>query len=167
MDDQVMRALQKWPGVPAVYGWLRLDARGNWWLDQSRIHHSGLRDFIARNYAADPDGCHYFQNGPQRVYVALDAGPYVVHLTAAGALIDQTAQQWGQHPLQGWQDEAGQVWLAERGRLSSLDDRSLAQLDVLDTEPPSLILAGQLVLLPMVASSELLQQFNVNPLPTP
>ncbi|NLR75486.1 DUF2946 family protein [Leeia aquatica] len=167
MDDQVKRALQRWPGVPAVYGWLRLDARGDWWLDNTRVRHPGLRDFIGRNYAAAADGCHYFQNGPQRVYIELDAAPYVLHLTTAGELHDHTGLRWGQHPLQGWRDEAGQVWLLEQGRLAILDDRSLAQLDILDTEPPQLTLAGQHVLLPLVASRELLQQFNVNPLPTP
>ncbi len=40
----------------------------------SLIEHAGLRDFIQRNYAADADGAWYFQNGPQRVYVELEAG---------------------------------------------------------------------------------------------
>ena len=28
LDEQVRRAMQKWPQVPAVYGWLRLSRRG-------------------------------------------------------------------------------------------------------------------------------------------
>ncbi|MCZ7563234.1 MAG: DUF2946 family protein [Burkholderiales bacterium] len=24
--------MQKWPNVPNVFGWLRLDPRGNWWI---------------------------------------------------------------------------------------------------------------------------------------
>ena len=30
MDEIVARAMQKWPDVPNVYRWLRLDRRGNW-----------------------------------------------------------------------------------------------------------------------------------------
>ncbi|HET8728586.1 MAG TPA: DUF2946 family protein, partial [Alphaproteobacteria bacterium] len=30
MDESVLRAMTKWPNVPAVYGWLQLDQRGNW-----------------------------------------------------------------------------------------------------------------------------------------
>ena len=32
MDDIVKQAMAKWPNVPACWGWLGLDARGNWWL---------------------------------------------------------------------------------------------------------------------------------------
>ncbi len=30
MEDWVYRALEKWPNVPHLYGWLRLDRRGRW-----------------------------------------------------------------------------------------------------------------------------------------
>ena len=30
MDDIVKQAMAKWPNVPHCYGWLGLDARGNW-----------------------------------------------------------------------------------------------------------------------------------------
>ena len=56
---------------PAVYGWLSLDRRGNWLIKGERDRErSALREFIARNYQADERGRWYFQNGPQRVYVA-------------------------------------------------------------------------------------------------
>ena len=29
MDESVIRALAKWPNVPAVYGWLSLSRRGD------------------------------------------------------------------------------------------------------------------------------------------
>ena len=32
MDDIVKQALAKWPNVPHCYGWLGLDARGNWYM---------------------------------------------------------------------------------------------------------------------------------------
>ena len=52
MDEVVARSLAKWPNVPAVYGWLALDRRGNWLIKGERIGNAALREFIARNYAA-------------------------------------------------------------------------------------------------------------------
>lgn len=95
MDDIVKQAMAKWPNVPACWGWLGLDARGNWWLRDaqaqasggfasgepgakgSRVEHEKLAQFIARNYLADARGCWYFQNGPQQVFVELEATPWI------------------------------------------------------------------------------------------
>ena len=98
MDDIVKAALKKWPNVPACRGWLALDARGNWYMRDervqaagpfprikgSRIDHEKLREFIGRNYLSDEDGAWYFQNGPQRVYVELEAAPWVWRLATEG-----------------------------------------------------------------------------------
>jgi hypothetical protein len=95
MDDIVRQAIAKWPNVPDCYGWLGLDARGNWYMrdDQAQaagpfaggtvaskgslLKHDKLIDFIARNYESDKAGRWFFQNGPQRVYVELEATPLV------------------------------------------------------------------------------------------
>ena len=95
MDDIVKQALAKWPNVPHCYGWLGLDARGNWYMRDDRIQatgpfadgtpqskgsllkHEKLIDFIQRNYETDDRGQWFFQNGPQRVYVELEAAPFV------------------------------------------------------------------------------------------
>ena len=79
MDEIVARSLAKWPNVPAVYGWLELDRRGNWLIKGERIGNAALREFIGRNYEADERGRWFFQNGPQRVYVTLGYTPLVVH----------------------------------------------------------------------------------------
>ncbi len=89
MDEIVLRSMLKWPDVPAVYGWLSLDRRGNWMIKTvagrfERIAHAAVREFIGRNYASDPEGRWYFQNGPQRVFVALDCTPWVYRLDDAG-----------------------------------------------------------------------------------
>jgi hypothetical protein len=89
MDEIVLRSMLKWPDVPAVYGWLSLDRRGNWMIKTvagrfERIAHAAVREFIGRNYAADPEGRWYFQNGPQRVFVTLDYTPWVYRLDDAG-----------------------------------------------------------------------------------
>ena len=85
MDETVKKAMQKWPNVPNVFGWLRLDRRGNWLLQVApqrfeRIGNAGLIEFIGRNYERDEQGRWYFQNGPQRVFVGLDYAPYVYRL---------------------------------------------------------------------------------------
>ncbi|KNZ33328.1 MAG: hypothetical protein AD742_07010 [Methylibium sp. NZG] len=101
MDDIVKAALKKWPTVPHCYGWLALDARGDWYMRDdrtqaagpfpqvkgSRIVHDKLREFIQRNYEHDERGGWFFQNGPQRVYVELEAAPWVwrLHAAASGA----------------------------------------------------------------------------------
>jgi hypothetical protein len=124
MDAIVEAALRKWPKVPHCYGWLALDARGNWYMRDeriqaagpfprvkgSRIEHDKLREFIHRNYAADADGAWFFQNGPQRVYVELEAAPWVWRLQSAEGGI-QVCSHTGQAT------EALQCWLDENGRL--------------------------------------------------
>jgi hypothetical protein len=98
MDDIVRQAIAKWPNVPHCYGWLGLDARGNWYMRDDRaqaegpfaaadggtpqsrgslLKHDKLIDFIQRNYEHDAHGQWFFQNGPQRVYVELEATPFV------------------------------------------------------------------------------------------
>src|SRR3954470_11953753 len=83
MDDIVRQAIAKWPNVPHCWGWLGLDARGNWYMRDGRaqaagplppsrgavLRHEKLVDFIQRNYDAAELGRWFFQNGPQRVYV--------------------------------------------------------------------------------------------------
>jgi len=77
VDESVIRAVAKWPNVPAVYGWLSLDRRGQWLIKGDRISNPLVTAFIGRNYASDLDGRWFFQNGPQRVYVRLDYTPFV------------------------------------------------------------------------------------------
>jgi hypothetical protein len=41
MDDIVKQAIAKWPNVPDCYGWLALDARGNWYLRDDAAQAAG------------------------------------------------------------------------------------------------------------------------------
>jgi len=41
MDDIVRQALAKWPNVPDCYGWLGLDARGNWFMRDDSVQAHG------------------------------------------------------------------------------------------------------------------------------
>lgn len=74
--------MAKWPNVPAVYGWLALDRRGNWLIKRETIGNAALNAFISRNYMRDDAGRWFFQNGPQRVFVDLDYTPYVYRVSS-------------------------------------------------------------------------------------
>ena len=122
MDDIVARSLARWPDVPAVYGWLSLDRRGNWRIKGQKIGNAALREFISRNYQDDERGRWYFQNGPQRVYVSLAYTPLVVRYEG-DALVDHCGR-----PFRGeafYQDEEGSVLIAGEGQVALLDDRDL------------------------------------------
>ena len=104
MDDIVKQAMAKWPNVPHCYGWLGLDARGNWYMRDDRtqargsfaagvpgakgslLQHAKLIEFIQRNYDHDACGQWYFQNGPQRVYVELESTPWVWRVADDGSV---------------------------------------------------------------------------------
>jgi len=106
MDDIVRQAIAKWPNVPHCYGWLGLDARGGWYMRDDRVQaagpfarnkgsllkHEKLLDFIHRNYESDDRGCWFFQNGPQRVYVELEAAPWVWRLDANGGVTSHSGR---------------------------------------------------------------------------
>src|SRR6187397_711061 len=123
MDDAVLRSMAKWPNVPDVYGWLSLDRRGNWLLKGERIGNAALREFISRNYQPDARGCWYFQNGPQRVFVALAYTPLVLHFEGE-TLLDHCGRPFS--PGQAFIDEEGSVLMAGKAGAGLLDDRDLA-----------------------------------------
>ena len=130
MDEIVARSLAKWPNVPAVYGWLELDRRGNWLIRSThgatprfeRIRNAALREFIGRNYEADERGRWFFQNGPQRVFVKLAYTPLVVHYEGE-RLVDHCGRPFTSR--QAYQDDEGSVLLEGNGAIALLDDRDL------------------------------------------
>jgi hypothetical protein len=122
MDEIVVRSLAKWPNVPAVYGWLDLDRRGNWLIKGERIGNVALREFIARNYAVDARGCWFFQNGPQRVFVRLAYTPFVMHYQGE-ALFDHCGRPI--EALETLLDDEGSVLVRGPHGIGLLDDRDL------------------------------------------
>lgn len=115
MDESVRKAMAKWPNVPALYGWLRLDATGRWYLKGEVITHRGLIDFIGRNYQADGHGRWYFQNGPQRGYVTLDYTPWILHVDSDGALRTHTGARVGPGASAAIDDQGNLLIATERG----------------------------------------------------
>ncbi len=96
--------MARWPGVPDVYGWLTLDARGNFRIRTGgpgaeprfeTVANRQLIAFIGRNYQSDAHGRWFFQNGPQRVFVRLAATPWVYRFDAAGAIVSHTGAPAG------------------------------------------------------------------------
>ena len=139
MDDIVKAALLKWPNVPHCYRWLALDARGDWYMRDdriqaagpfphvkgSRIAHGKLLAFIHRNYAHDDEGAWFFQNGPQRVYVELEAAPFVWRMDAAPG--------WPVVAHTGQPARVRGAWLDEHGRLFLDTDLGFGLVHTLDT----------------------------------
>jgi len=136
MDEIVKQAMAKWPNVPHCYGWLALDARGHWRMRDERAQHFNLPGdklsnpalvgFINRNYAQDERGCWYFQNGPQRVYLELEATPYIVRTDPVQGWLLQTGEAFGAIDEAGL-TEAGELILRSGERVAQLDDRDGAQ----------------------------------------
>lgn len=157
LDEQVRRAMRKWPQVPAVYGWLRLGRRGQWFLvDRGRADFDEARDgagspitsppiidFIGRNYESDANGAWYWQNGPQRAYVTLELAPLVLRV-----LGESPAQRLVTHT--GWPvsevrraacDLDGNLFLQTDLGPAVVDDRDIGQLALRERSGGTLELA--------------------------
>jgi hypothetical protein len=128
MDEIVARAIAKWPNVPAVYGWLSLDRRGNWAIKGERIRNPLIAEFIARNYAHDERGRWFFQNGPQRVFVQLAYTPLVYRTRNGGglALLSHTGQR-AEQVRQAWLDDHGRLLIETELGIGVLHDRDLPE----------------------------------------
>lgn len=173
MDDIVKAAMAKWPHVPDCRGWLALDARGDWYMRDaatqaagafpvakgSRIDHAQLKAFIGRNYAADAHGQWYFQNGPQCVYVELEAAPWVWRVDTGHALVSHT----------GAPAHYRSAWLDERGRLFLDTDLGLGLVHSLDMGTAADALEAGAWPLHEAPFAELPQRFGyrLRPLPPP
>ena len=122
MDEQVLRSLIKWPNIPHCFGWLALDRRGQWRMRDefaqanklagSVIQHAALNEFISRNYACDSLGRYFFQNGPQRVFITLDATPWIARIIPSESgpqLLTQCGTQI--KPQGALSDEKGNIYI--------------------------------------------------------
>ena len=128
MDDLVLRGMAKWPNVPAVYGWLSLDRRGNWLIKGERISNSLVTEFIGRNYARDERGCWYFQNGPQRVFLDLDYAPLVYRIGSPQGAPLAIESHSGKQVVKlagAWLDECGTMLLETEHGIGTVHDRDL------------------------------------------
>jgi hypothetical protein len=151
IDELVERAMQRWPDVPAMYGWLRLDRRGRWLLvdrgrpgfDEARdgagseITSPPIIDFIGRNYLADAQGRWFWQNGPQRVFVDLDLAPLVLRVLGEGErtrLVTHTGYPVGE-VSNLWLDRDGNLFAQTEAGPGVIHDLDLATLEMADGGP--------------------------------
>ena len=112
MDDWVLKALQRWPNVPALFGWLGLDRRGRWLIQGGTITHPRIVQTMNRNYAADEHGRWHFQNGPQRGYIKLESTPFILFVAEDQiSLVTHTGQPV-ERVTHAHLDEEGAVVLA-------------------------------------------------------
>lgn len=127
MDQSVIDAMEKWPNVPAAYGWLSLNQAGQWRFHPNGAYQRGavgesitnpqLIEFIGRNYMADEQGRWFFQNGPQRVFIGLDYAPWVAYLDESLQLRKQNNT-----PIR----HVSHWYLDEEGHLYAMSDEGLA-----------------------------------------
>lgn len=149
MDEQVLRSLIKWPNVPHCFGWLALDRRGQWrmrdefaqanQLAGSVIQHVALNEFIARNYACDSLGRYFFQNGPQRVFITLDATPFVARIIPSESgpqLLTQCGTEI--QPQGALSDEKGNIYIT--GNITQSVSDQIDGTVFIRTESPSVAL---------------------------
>ncbi|WP_114972244.1 DUF2946 family protein [Rhodoferax ferrireducens] len=173
MDDIVRQALAKWPNVPDCYGWLGLDARGNWFMRDDRVQaqgpfaggtaqskgsqlkHEKLIDFIQRNYEPDAQGQWYFQNGPQRVYVELEATPLIWRVDADFSIQDHA----------GRAARVQRCLLDEQGRLYLEADTGLGLVHTMDMNQAADAVEQGLWVTQDVVAADLPQRFNYVPSP--
>lgn len=193
MDDIVKQAMAKWPNVPHCYGWLALDARGGWRMRDEAAQQAGsagdkltnaaLVAFINRNYQHDERGNWYFQNGPQRVYVNLEATPFIARTDPQQGLVVQTGKALTEVE-RVYLSDAGAVLFEAGDVLAQLDDRDVAQvlgqlqldgrtasdeavMTWLENGSGELVLPlnGKTLAVERVVAGELAQRFGFNQLP--
>jgi hypothetical protein len=133
-DEDVLRAIAKWPNVPACYGWLKLDRRGFWLIKGARITHARAVGFLNRNYAHDADGAWFVQNGPQRVYCELAYTPWIYRLDGQDLLVTHTGLA-APDVLNVYVDEQGNVLLESEHGIGLLDDRDIVRFAQLLSVP--------------------------------
>lgn len=143
VDDLVEKALARWPNVPAIAGWLKLNTQGEWLLtgpvpEGLTISNPRILNFMARNYGCEPDGRYYFQNGPQKAYVHLAYTPWVyrIHPLEQGDLMLSTHTGLLDWPVNMFQDEQGRVLIQGQSGIGLLhsNDMDLLAAGLLDME---------------------------------
>jgi hypothetical protein len=120
--------------VPDCYGWLALDARGQWRLRGELVVHPGLIAFLNAHYTRDEHGRWLVQNGPQRVFVELDAAPLILRLHPDGSVLTHAGKPvTPAAPL--LMDADGNAFMASCGGAGMIDDRDLAGFAAALTKP--------------------------------
>jgi Protein of unknown function (DUF2946) len=124
VEAWALRAMQRWPNVPALFGWLGLDRRGRWLIKGETISRPQIIDTINRNYEPDEHGRWFFQNGPQRGYIALEYAPLILRLEGDDVLVTHTGSRV-EKPRAAFMDEEGALLIATEHGPGVLADSDL------------------------------------------
>ena len=117
----------KWPDVPECSGWLQLDRRGNWRMNDEIVHHTRACQFLSRHYRGDAKGRWYVQNGPQKVLVELEYTPWVYRYHDSSGFSTHTGV--GVERLKAvYVDDDGNLLLLTELGPGVVDDRDLGSL---------------------------------------
>jgi hypothetical protein len=150
MDEQVLRSLIKWPNVPDCFGWLALDRRWQWrmrdeFTQQNKlpgqvITHRALNEFISRNYVCDSLGRYFFQNGPQRVFITLDATPWIARITPSVNGLELLTQC--NNPIEAsgaLSDEKGNIFIFGKVNQLTYEEKNKEQFSNQDCQTVALL----------------------------
>ena len=76
------------------------------------ITHLALNEFISRNYVCDHLGRYFFQNGPQRVFITLDATPWIARIIPSAEGLQLITQCHSSiEPSGALSDENGNIYI--------------------------------------------------------
>lgn len=164
-----------WPDIPACYGWLSLDRRGQWRLKGERVLHPGFVAYLNRHYGAGDAGAWVVRNGPQTVFVRLDYTPIVWRLMPDGMLVTHTGVDGG-FPTAAWLDQEGNILLEGGMGIGLLDDRDLAGFlaECVDaragapvTDPDNQDLTWRTLVIRRISAASVPGRFGFDPDPQP
>jgi hypothetical protein len=104
------------------------------------ITHTVLNEFISRNYACDSLGRYFFQNGPQRVFVTLDATPWVVHITPSDGGLELLTQCNTTIEANGaLSDESGNIYILGKLKQPTYKEKNAKQFFTEDCQTVALL----------------------------
>ena len=168
--------------------------RGNWLVKSratrdgapvfERISNRAVTEFIGRNYGRDADNRWYFQNGPQRVFVALDYTPWVYRLADVGSGFLAHAGAAPRKIAAAFLDESGSLLLESELGIGVLLDRDLAAVierlsdergrpieslleEIARGDETRIVLQGKTVPVASVRAADVPRRFGFVPHPAP
>ena len=128
-SEYLKRVMKKWPNVPKVFGWLKLNRKGEWLIKDQSISHRRLKKFLDGHYYSDRNGNWFVQNGPQRVFVELEYTPYILRLNNNVTITTNNGLQVS-YIKSFIQDELGNILISTNLGLGLVHDKDLFNIAI-------------------------------------
>jgi hypothetical protein len=104
------------------------------------IVHTALNEFISKNYACDSLGRYFFQNGPQRVFVTLDATPWIARIIPSENGLELLTQCKSPIEASGaLSDESGNIYILGKVKQLTYQEKSTEQFSTKDCQTIALL----------------------------